>query len=92
MSLSRRVPEAIALWHAWFKAAAAWAFLRPQSPIRLLMASGPRASTIIAPRPKKWEGGGCECGKKLTLCHLIIAGAVGLLLAVLVGGLVSRRR
>jgi len=39
----------------------------------------------------KWEGCGCECGKKLTLCHLLIAGAVGLLLAV-VGGRVSRRR
>ena len=34
----------------------------------------------------------CERGKKLTLCHLLIAGAGGLLLAVLVGGLVSRRR
>ena len=33
----------------------------------------------------------CERGKKLTLCHLLIAGAVGLLLAVLVRGLVSRR-
>jgi len=40
----------------------------------------------------KWEGGCCECGKKLTLCHLLIAGAIGLLLAVLVGGLVARRR
>jgi len=40
----------------------------------------------------KWEGSGCECGKNLTLCHLLIASAVGLLLAVLVRGLVSRRR
>jgi len=40
----------------------------------------------------KWEGGGCECGKKLPLGHLLIAGAVGLLLAVLVGALVSRSR
>ena len=40
----------------------------------------------------KWEGGGCECGKKLPLGHLLIAGAAGLLLAVLVGALVSRRR
>jgi hypothetical protein len=40
----------------------------------------------------KWEGGCCECGKKIPLNHLLIAGAVGLLLAALVGGLVSRRR
>ena len=39
----------------------------------------------------KWEGGGCECGKKLTLCHLLIAGAVALLLAVLVRGVARRR-
>jgi hypothetical protein len=40
----------------------------------------------------KWEGGGCECGKKIPTTHLLIAGVAGLLLAVLVGGLVSRRR
>lgn len=39
----------------------------------------------------KWESGCCECGRKLPLGHLIIAGGVGLLLAVLVGGLVARR-
>jgi len=38
----------------------------------------------------KWEGGSCECGKNLPLGHLIIAGVVGLVLAVLVGALVSR--
>ena len=40
----------------------------------------------------KWEGGCCECGKKIPLSHLLIAGAVGLLLSILVGALVSRRR
>lgn len=40
----------------------------------------------------KWEGGCCECGKKLPLGHLLIAGLIGLLLSVLVGGLVSRSR
>jgi hypothetical protein len=40
----------------------------------------------------KWESGCCECGKKIPLSHLLIAGAAGLLLAVLVGALVSRRR
>lgn len=34
---------------------------------------------------------GLKCGRSGTLFHLLIAGAVGLLLAV-VGGLVSRRR
>ena len=40
----------------------------------------------------KWEGGCCECGKKIPLSHLLIAGAAGLLLALFVGALVSRRR
>ncbi len=40
----------------------------------------------------KWEGGCCECGKKLPLGHLLIAGVVGLMLSVLVGGLLFRRR
>lgn len=40
----------------------------------------------------KWEGGCCECGKKIPLSHLIIAGVVGLVLASLLGALFSRRR
>jgi len=39
----------------------------------------------------KWEGGDCECGKNLPLSHLIIAGAVGILLVSLLGALLSRR-
>jgi len=40
----------------------------------------------------KWEGGCCECGKKIPLNHLLIAGAIGLVFTVLVGALVSRSR
>ncbi|MEI6034825.1 MAG: hypothetical protein WCS65_11170 [Verrucomicrobiae bacterium] len=40
----------------------------------------------------KWEGGGCECGKKLPLSHLLVAGAVALVLAILLDGLFSRSR
>jgi len=42
----------------------------------------------------KWEGGGCECGQKLPLSHLLVAGIIGLILSVLVGALIcgSRRR
>jgi len=40
----------------------------------------------------KWEGRCCEGGNKLPLSHLIIAGVFGLLLALFVGGLVSRWR
>jgi hypothetical protein len=40
----------------------------------------------------KWECGCCECGKKLPLSHLIIAGVVGLVLAAVLGTLISRRR
>lgn len=39
-----------------------------------------------------WEGGCCECGKKLPLGHLIIAGVVGLVLAAVVNTLISRSR
>lgn len=48
------------------------------------------AATLIT--TGKWEGGCCECGKKLPLGHLLIAGLVGLLLSVLVGALMSRRQ
>ncbi|MEI6033282.1 MAG: hypothetical protein WCS65_03235 [Verrucomicrobiae bacterium] len=40
----------------------------------------------------KWEGRCCEYGKKLPLSHLIIAGVVGLVLAAVLGTLISRRR
>ena len=40
----------------------------------------------------KWEGGCCECVKKIPLSHLIITGVVGLVLAAVVGTLISRRR
>jgi hypothetical protein len=40
----------------------------------------------------KWSGVPCECGKKLPLSHLIIAGVVGLVLATVVGTLFSRSR
>ena len=40
----------------------------------------------------KWEGGCCECGKKLPLGHLLIAGAVGLVLAAVLGTVVTRSR
>jgi hypothetical protein len=40
----------------------------------------------------KWSGGPCECGKKLPLSHLIMAGVVGLVLAAVVGTLLSRTR
>ncbi len=39
----------------------------------------------------KWSGVSCECGKKLPLGHLIIAGVAGLILAGLVGALFARR-
>jgi len=41
---------------------------------------------------RKWEGGCCECGKKLPLGHLIIVDLVELLLSVLVGAVVLRSR
>ncbi len=41
----------------------------------------------------KWDGGSCECCKKVPPYVLvIIAGVVGLLLSGLVGALVTRRR
>ena len=40
----------------------------------------------------KWSGVPCECGKKIPLSHLIIAGVVGLVFAAVVGTLFSRRR
>jgi len=41
----------------------------------------------------KWEGGSCECCKKVPPFTLVlIAGVVGLLLAGLLGRMVSRRR
>ena len=40
----------------------------------------------------KWSGVPCECGKKLPLSHLIIAGVVGLVLAAVLGMLISRSR
>ena len=40
----------------------------------------------------KWEGGCCECSKKIPLSHLIIAGVVGLVLATVFGALLSRRK
>jgi len=40
----------------------------------------------------KWEGGCCECGKKVPLSHLIIAGVVGLVLTAVLGTLFARRR
>ena len=39
----------------------------------------------------KWEGGSCECYKKVPLTHLIIAGVVGLVLTALLGTLLMRR-
>ena len=39
----------------------------------------------------KWEGGSCECCKKIPLSHLIIAGVVGLVLTAVVATLISRR-
>jgi len=39
----------------------------------------------------KWEGGSCECCKKITIGHLIIAGLVGLLFAGILGAFVTRR-
>ncbi len=38
------------------------------------------------------KGEGSECCKKVPPSHIIIAGIVGLMLSVLVGGLVLRRR
>jgi len=40
----------------------------------------------------KWENGGCECGKNLPLSHLLIAGAVGFVLSVVLGTLLFRSR
>ena len=40
----------------------------------------------------KWSGVPCECGKKLPLSHLIIAGVVGLVLTAVLGTLISRSR
>lgn len=39
----------------------------------------------------KWEGGSCECCKKVPLSHLIIAGVVGLVLTAVLGTLLMRR-
>ena len=39
----------------------------------------------------KWEGGSCECCKKVPLSHLIIAGVVGLVLTAVLGTLLVRR-
>jgi hypothetical protein len=39
----------------------------------------------------KWEGGSCECCKKIQLSHLLIAGVVGLVLTAVVATLISRR-
>jgi len=40
----------------------------------------------------KWTGVPCECGKKLPLSHLMIAGVVGFVLATVVATLLSRSR
>jgi len=40
----------------------------------------------------KWDGGCSRMGKGLPLGHLLIAGAVGLVLSVLLGALISRSR
>ena len=40
----------------------------------------------------KWDGGCCECGKKIPLSHLIIAGVIGLVFAAVLGTLFSRPR
>jgi hypothetical protein len=40
----------------------------------------------------KWDGGCSRMGKALPLGHLLIAGAVGLMLSVLLGALISRSR
>jgi len=39
----------------------------------------------------KWCGASCECGKKIPLSHLIIAGVVGLVLTAVLGTLLMRR-
>ncbi len=40
----------------------------------------------------KWERPDCECGQKLPLGHILIAGVLALVLTALLSVLVSRRR